>query len=118
MLIASPVVEAGVVALLLAFWGVAPFRVFMGYFIANAAVFFFLFQPLLGGSNDPPVLALEALVVLVDGLAIKLLVTLAAFQGDRYRVVGWLYSLLISGVGNGLSYFVGYIATQKPWETH
>lgn len=112
------VVEAGVVALLLAFRGIAPLRVFMAYFVANTAVFFFLFQPLLEGSNSPPVLALEALVVLIDGLVIKLLVTLAAFQGDNYRGVGWLRSTLISGIGNGLSYFVGYVATQKPWEMH
>lgn len=112
------VVEAGVVALLLAFRGVAPLRVFIGYFIANAAVFIFLFQPLLMGSNSPPVLALEALVVLIDGLVIKLLITLAAFQGDNYRGVGWLRSTVISGIGNGLSYFIGYIATQRPWEVH
>jgi len=79
------VVEAGIVALLLTFRGVAPLRVFIGYFIANAAIFFFLFQPLLERSSSPPVLVLEALVVLVDGLVIKLLVTLAAFQDDNYE---------------------------------
>ena len=112
------VIEAGVVALLLAFRGIAPLRVFMAYFVANAAVFFFVFQPLLEASSNPPVLALEALVVLVDGLVIKLLVTFAAFQGDNYRGVSWLRSTVISGLGNGLSYFVGYIATQRPWEVH
>jgi len=50
--------------------------------------------------------------------AICLLIPLAAFQGDNYRGVGWLRSTVISGIGNGLSYFVGYIATQKPWEMH
>jgi len=61
---------------------------------------------------------LEALVVLVDGLVIKLLVTLAAFQGDNCRGVSWLCSTAISGIGNALSYFVGYIAMQRPWEVH
>ena len=112
------VVEAGIIALLLTFRGVAPLRVFFAYFIANAAVFFFLFEPLLERSSSPLVFALEALVVLIDGLVIKLLVTLDYFQGDNYRGVGWLRSLLLSGVGNGLSYFIGYIATQKPWEIH
>ena len=60
--------------------------------------------------------ALEAVVVLIAGLIIKLLVTLAPFQGDNYRGVGWLWSTLIAGIGNGLSYFIGYIATLKPWE--
>ena len=112
------VIEAGVVALLLTFRGVAPLRVFVAYFVANAAVFIFLFQPLLMGSSNPPVLALEVLVVLIDGLIIKLLIALDYFQGDNYRGVGWLRSTLTSGIGNSLSYFVGYIATQKPWEIH
>ena len=60
--------------------------------------------------------ALEAVVVLIAGIIIKLLVTLAPFQGDNYRGVGWLWSTLIAGIGNGLSYFIGYIATLKPWE--
>jgi len=62
----SFVVEARVVALLLAFQDAARLRVFTAYFVANAAVFFFLFQPLLMGSNTPQVLALEALVVLLE----------------------------------------------------
>lgn len=112
------VVEAGVVALLLTFRGIAPLRVFMGYFVANAGVFFFLFQPLLMWSSSPPVLLLEALVVLIDGFIIKLLVTLDYFQGDNYRSVGWRRSTVTSAIGNGLSNFIGYIATQRPWEVH
>jgi hypothetical protein len=84
-------------------------RGFIAYFVADAAVFFFLFQPLLMGSSSPPVLVLEALVVPIDGLIIKLLVTLDYFQGDNYRSVGWRRSTVISAIGNGLSYFVGYI---------
>ena len=62
--------------------------------------------------------SLEALVVLIDGLIIKLLVTLNTFQGDDYRGVSWLRSTVISGIGNGLSYFIGYVATKRPWEVH
>ena len=110
------VVEAGVVALLLAFRGAAALPIFLAYFILNGAVFLFLFQPLLVGSSSPPVPVLEGIVVLVDGIIIKLLVTLGPFQGDNYCGVGWLCSLITSGVGNALSYLVGYIATQRPWE--
>jgi hypothetical protein len=106
------VVEAGIVALLLACRGVAPLRIFIADFVANAAVFFLLFQPLLRGSNSLPVPELELLVVLVDGLVIKVLVTLTAFRGDNFRGVSWLRSILTCGIGNGLSYFIGYLATQ------
>ncbi len=58
------------------------------------------------------------MVVVIYAAVIKLLVMLNPFQGDSYRGVGWLRSLMISGVGNTLSYLVGYIATQRPWEMH
>jgi hypothetical protein len=110
------VVEAGLVALLLALRGAAVLPVFVAYFILNSAVFLFLFQPLLTGSGSLPVPVLEAMVVLVDGAVIKLLVTLNPFQGDAYRGVSWVRSLVTSGIGNALSYLVGYIASHKPWE--
>jgi len=37
------VVEAGLVALLLAFAGLAPLKVFVGFFVANVAVFLLVF---------------------------------------------------------------------------
>ena len=110
------VVEAGVVALLLAFRGAAALPVFGGYFVLNGAVFLFLFQPLIVGSRSLPVPVLEAMVVLIDGVVIKLLVTFNPFQGDSYRGVGWFRSLVTSGIGNALSYLVGYIATSRQWE--
>lgn len=109
-------VEAGIVALLLAFHGVAPLRAFIAYSFTNAAVFLFFFQPLLEGSVSPPVPVLEFLVILLDALFIKLLVTIPAFQGADYRGVSWVRSALISGVGNALSYFLGFVAAQRPWE--
>jgi hypothetical protein len=110
------VVEAGVVALLLAFRGAAALQVFAAYFFLNGAVFVFFFQPLVEGSRSLPVPVLEAMVVLIDAAIIKLLVTFNPFQGDSYRGVGWIRSLVTSGIGNALSYFVGYIASRKPWE--
>ncbi len=78
------VMEAGVVALLLVFRGVAPLRIFLVYFVANAAVFFLLSQAMLN-SGKIPVPALEAVVVLMDGLVIKKLVSLSAFQDEDYK---------------------------------
>ena len=111
------VVEAGVVALMLAFRGVSLLRVFAAYSIANALVFIFVFQPLLERTGTSFVPLLELLVVVIDGLIIKLLVTFPSFQAGNYRSVSWLRSTVISGVGNALSYFVGYIASRRPWES-
>ena len=110
------VVEAGVVALLLAFRGAAALPIFVAYFVLNSAVFLFLFQPSLVGSRSAPVPVLEAGVVLIDGAIIKLLVALNPFQSDSYRGVSWLRSLFASGLGNAISYLVGVIATRRPWE--
>jgi hypothetical protein len=107
------VVEAGIVALLLCFRGTQTLRVFMAYFLANAAVFFFVFQPLLG--RDWPVPTLEFLVVGIDALAIKLLVSLEPLQSESYRAVSWLNALAVSLTGNAASYFVGVVASRKPW---
>ena len=109
------VVEAGIVALLLAFRGLAPLRAFAAYFIGNALIFFFVFQPLLG-REWLPIPALESLVVLIDALMIKFLVSLEVLQGDAYAGVSWFRAILVSGFGNAASYFVGYIASRKPWE--
>jgi hypothetical protein len=107
------VIEAGIVALLVAFRGLAPLRVFMAYFLTNIAVFLFLFLPLLG--RKWPVLPLEILIVLVDSLCIKVLASLETFQGDQYRGVSWLRSTAIAGIANTASWFVGYVASHKPW---
>jgi hypothetical protein len=111
------VVEAGVVALLLTFRGLAPLRIFLAFLLANGLVFFFLFQPVLRREWMPLPL-LELAVVLIDGVVIKLLTSLESLQGDGYVCVGWARAVVISGIGNALSYFVGVIAAHKPWEFH
>ena len=55
-------VEAGVVALMLAFQGVALLPVVVAQFVVNGAIFLFLFQALTGG-RSLPVPELEAVMV-------------------------------------------------------
>jgi hypothetical protein len=109
------IVEAGVVALLLTFQGLNPLRIFIAYGATNVLVFLFVFEPLLN-QEWSSVPALEILVVLLDGLAIKLLTCLSAFQGDDFKGVSWLHSFIIFCIGNAASYFIGNIASHKPWE--
>lgn len=68
------VIDAGVVALLLAFRGAAALPVFVGYFVLSGAVFLFLFQPLLvAASRVVPAGSLGAsLPILVSGLGLRI----------------------------------------------
>jgi hypothetical protein len=109
------VVEAGIVVLLLVFQGMQPLRMFLAYGATNALVFLLVFEPLLS-SEKMSVPALEALVVLLDALCIKLLSSFDDLQGDDFQPLGWVRPLWISCVGNAASYFVGAIASHKPWE--
>jgi len=108
------IVEAGIVALLLAFRGLQPLRIFMIYFVVKVVVFLFLFQPLL--ERDWPIPILELLVVCINGLTIKILVGFEALQSDNYSGLSWLGASAISLLGNAASYFIGLIASRKPWE--
>ena len=108
------IVEAAIVALLLAFRGLQPLRIFMIYFLVKVAVFLFLFQPLL--EKNWPIPILEFLVVCINGLAIKTLVGFEALQSDNYSGLSWLGASAISLSGNAVSYFIGLIASSKPWE--
>ena len=108
------IVEAGIVALLLAFRGLQPLRIFMIYFVIKVVVFLFLFQPLL--ERDWPIPILELLVVCINGLTIKILVGFEALQSDNYSGLSWLGASAISLLGNAASYFIGLIASRKPWE--
>ena len=108
------VVETGIVALLLAFRGLQPLRIFMIYFAVKVVVFLFLFQPLL--EHDWPIPILEFFVVCINGLTIKILAGFEALQSDNFSGFSWLSAATISLVGNVVSYFIGLIASQKPWE--
>lgn len=114
---AALVVEAGVVALVLAFAGVAPWRFFVGFFFTNAAFFFFVFCPLLERETLPWFL-LEVLVVGLDAVAIKVLSQFDLLQGDGYRGVGWRLAGSAAFVGNCISFFIGVIANGAPWIVH
>ena len=108
------IVETAIVALLLAFRGLQPLRIFMIYFVVKAVVFLFLFQPLLERDWSVPIL--EFLVVCINGLVIKTLVGFEAFQSDHYSGLSWPGAFAISLSGNAVSYFIGLIASRKPWE--
>ena len=113
--ISALIVEAGIVALMLAFVGLAPLRMFGGFLFANVTVFLFIFWPL---QQRVPLPLLEVVVMVIDAASIILLSKLAFFQGDSYRNVGWLFAGLASLAGNAASFCVGVMASGEPWKMH
>jgi hypothetical protein len=109
------VVEAGIVALLLTFVGLAPMRMFFGFLLANIAVFLFVFWPL---QQRLPFAALETLVVVIDAVSIWLLSKVPAFQADSYRRLRWIFAGFTSLIGNAASFFIGVLASGEPWKVH
>lgn len=111
------VVEAGVVSLILTSAGIAPLRFFVGFFCANAAIFLFVFCPLLN-SKVLPWFALEPLVVVLDSASIKVLSQMDLLQGYNYSGVRWRFAGVTALVGNAVSFFIGVIANGAPWISH
>jgi hypothetical protein len=109
------IVETGIVTLATAFRGVVVWRMFVCYYIVNALVFFFLFEPLLERGSTP-VLPLELLVVVIDASVIKFLTSMDFLQGESYQGLTWRSAFITSAVANSFSFLVGYIASHKPWE--
>ena len=104
-------VEAAVVALLLTLRGMAPVPLFIAYFFTNVAVFILLLISVVFVYRIP-LAVFELFAIIADGLCIKLLSGLEIFQGDEFQNVSWLRSMVISCVGNAISYFAGAAATR------
>ena len=86
--LAAFVVEAGVVALLLTFSGLAPLRIFGAFFVTNLAVFCFVFQPLqLFQFLDPRVADHNVAAVAAQFLESKVASARAILQGHGQSVV-------------------------------
>jgi hypothetical protein len=113
VVLAALVLEAGVVALLLAFRGVSPTRMFVAFVLANFAVYFLLFIPL---SERLGTLVLELIVVAADAVVIKLMSSVSILQGDSYRNVGWIFAGCAALVGNAVSFYFGMVSSNAFWE--
>lgn len=114
---AAFVVEAGIVAIVLLFSGLAPTRILFAFFAINAAIFWSAFFPL-SQAEKIPLLGLETIVVLVDAAVLMVLSRFEFFQGCEFERLRFSRALLASVAGNAASFFVGVLAAGSPWEHH
>ena len=64
-----------------------------------------------------PLVPLEALVLCIDAVIIKLLASLGSFQQDEFRGVTWACAGILAAVGNSLSFLVGVVTSGSPWKS-
>jgi hypothetical protein len=108
-------VEAGIVALLLAFRGITPIAAFVVLTLLNLGVFVFLFFPEVE-RGAVPLPVLEGGIVVFDAILIRILAAFGPFQQDHFVPVGWIRALVFSAIGNAASFFVGVVGSGAPWE--
>jgi hypothetical protein len=82
---------------------------FLALFIGNAVIYFAVFLPLFNRTSS--LWVSEAAVVVLDGLLIKVITRLDAFQQDTFRPVRWVYVFVVAAIGNSVSYYVGLVTT-------
>lgn len=104
----ATVIEAGIVTLLLLFWGTDPKPVYMSFTVGNLVIYFLIFLPLLDVSN---LWLAEAAVVIMDGVLIKAITFSDAVRDDTFRPLRWLFAFCISVLGNIVSYYVGSVTS-------
>lgn len=98
-------VEAGIITLILLFWGTDTKPVYVALFIGNLIVYFAVFLPFLEATSK--LWIAEALVVAIDGVFIKVITVYDTFRSDTFRPLRWEYAFIIAGIGNIVSYYVG-----------
>jgi hypothetical protein len=100
-------IEAGIVTLILLFWGTNPKPVYKVLIVGNLVIYFAAFLPLLDLTSR--LWIAEAVIVGLDGIIIKIITGMETFQDDTFHPLRWGYAFLISAFGNVVSYYVGAV---------
>lgn len=101
------IVETSAVTILLWFFDMSVKPVYFTFFIGNLTVFLLVFLPVI--RSDVNWIAAEWIAVLCDSSAIKIISLFDLFQEATFKSLKWRYVLLVSVIGNIVSYYVGAI---------
>ena len=101
----SFLVEVAVTTGYLALAGMSAGVVFVALVLVNLGSYMGILLPAL--DHDVPVLVIELLVVLAEGVVIKFMSAFPTFQGDTFTSLKWRHAFAAAGIGNAFSYWVG-----------
>lgn len=100
-------VEVCLVTLFLFFFNMAVKPLFWALFLGNLLIYHVLFLPLL--DSLPNTWTAELLIVIADGIMIKLICLCEIFQDIEFRGLKWKYAFIASFLGNLFSYAFGAV---------
>jgi len=98
-------VEACIAAFILFFFDLSPKPVAAVLFIGNLVIYFVLFRPLYERVDS--FFVSEAMIVVLDGILIKIICSNAAFQENTFKRLRWPAAFMVAAIGNVVSYYVG-----------
>lgn len=107
VLLSAVAIEAGIVTLVLLFWGTEPTPLYGAVAAGNLVIYFVAFRPLLDSTN---LTTAELVIVALDGVLIKILTRYDTFRDESFRPLKWPWAFVIAAVGNLVSYYVGAVA--------
>jgi len=107
VLVGAIAAEACLVTLLLMFFGMSLKPLFFALFFGNLAIYFVIFLPLLEILLN--LWMVEILIVVADGIMIKVISMCEMFQESDFKGLKWKYALLIAMLGNSLSFYLGEV---------
>ncbi|MFA5239477.1 MAG: hypothetical protein WC476_07195 [Phycisphaerae bacterium] len=99
--------EVLLVATILFFCHMAVLPLLIALFTGNAVMYFVIFQPILSATENVPVS--EAVIVVVEGVFIKILSSFDNFQLEDFKGLKWRTAFIVAAMGNLLSYYSGSI---------
>jgi len=102
--------EAFVVTAILFFCRMAIYPSLIALFIGNITIYFIIFKPLLSAVDN--VLVAEVLIIIVEGIFIKIISSFDIFQLEDFKGLKWRTAFIASAVGNALSYYSGAIISR------
>jgi len=100
-------VEACLVTLLLLFFDMPVKPLFLALFFGNLAIYFVVFLPLL--DLLPNLWMAEILIIVADGIMIKVISLCEMFQEMDFKGLKWKYAFLIGMLGNSISFYIGEV---------
>jgi len=103
--------EACVVTLILFFCHMTAVPSLIALFIGNLVIYFIIFTPLLSAVDN--VLVAELLIIVIEGILIKIISSYDTFQMDDFKGLKWRTAFIASALGNALSYYLGTLISSQ-----